>query len=357
VARVGGFSSKTNWIPFKRRQLPVVGWHRFKAVISATDLVATVDFGIDGKVDRTLTIPFDRPVPTFTQLRFGGYPAKLARPGTVLVDNIKLELVTLETPSALTKVETPEEPAKSLVTMPVPNAPVSEARLETNNSAAFALASNSLSVTEPTNSAVVTSASSVIMNKMAAQPDSTLPINDRALAWWLGGALATIIALLGVVIMLIRRQTKAIPRALLAESDKGAGSLAVVRSGDQWRERALQAEAIAEQQAQILKEKVGPELVKFAKETLVQGLYTQRNALLDTQAKAQSTLAELESRLAELHLPVQERIQAYEKRISELEKQLESRSDETRELTRATLLLVQKKLEQERQQQGTPRFN
>src|SRR6476661_6936698 len=40
VARVGGFSSKTNWIPFKRRQLPVVGWHRFKAVVSSTNVVA-----------------------------------------------------------------------------------------------------------------------------------------------------------------------------------------------------------------------------------------------------------------------------------------------------------------------------
>jgi hypothetical protein len=30
VAHVGGFSSRTNWIPFKRRQLPVVGWHRFQ---------------------------------------------------------------------------------------------------------------------------------------------------------------------------------------------------------------------------------------------------------------------------------------------------------------------------------------
>src|SRR5215467_7243428 len=78
VAHVGGFSSKTNWIPFKRRQLPVVGWHRFKAVISAIDVVATISFGMDGKVDRTLTIPFNRPVPTFTQLRFGGYSGKLA---------------------------------------------------------------------------------------------------------------------------------------------------------------------------------------------------------------------------------------------------------------------------------------
>jgi hypothetical protein len=189
-----------------------------------------------------------------------------------------------------------------------------------------------------------------------------LPERNGALpvvAWWLGAALAVIICLLAVVIMMIRRQTTAIPRALLVEragAGEQADSLAIVKANDHWRERALQAEAIAAKQAQILKEKVGPELVDFAKETLVQGLYTQRNALLDTQTKAKQTLTELEARLSELHLPAQERIHAYENRIAELEKQLESRSDEMRELTRATLSLVQEKLEQERQQQG-PRFN
>jgi hypothetical protein len=57
----------------------------------------------------------------------------------------------------------------------------------------------------------------------------------------------------------------------------------------------------------------------------------------------------LESRLSELNLPVHERIRAYEKRIAELEKELESRDEEMRELTRATLLLVKQKLEQERE--------
>jgi hypothetical protein len=57
----------------------------------------------------------------------------------------------------------------------------------------------------------------------------------------------------------------------------------------------------------------------------------------------------LESRLSELHLPVHERIRAYEKRITELEKELETRGEEMRELTKATLLLVKQKLEQERE--------
>lgn len=116
-----------------------------------------------------------------------------------------------------------------------------------------------------------------------------------------------------------------------------------------WRQRALAAEALAAKQTQILDEKVGPELREFAKEALVQGLYQQRNALMETQKRAQQALTELETRLSELHLPVHERILAYEKRIAELEKELETRGEEMRELTKATLLLVKQKLEQERE--------
>jgi tetrahydromethanopterin S-methyltransferase subunit G len=111
----------------------------------------------------------------------------------------------------------------------------------------------------------------------------------------------------------------------------------------------MAAEVVAAQQAQLLGEKVGPELTEFAKQALVQGLYTQRNSLLETQRRAQAVLQDLEDRLSELHLPLQERIQAYEKRITELEKELENRSGEVRELTRATLLLVRQKLEKERE--------
>jgi hypothetical protein len=362
VARVGGFSSKTNWIPFKRRQLPVVGWHRFKAVISATNVVTTIDFGMDGKIDRTLTIPFDRPAPTFTQLRFGGYSGKLAERGTVLVDNIKLELLTLERPPVVAKAEVPEEPANPAPATAVSSALVSRAEPDTNVAAAAPLVPGATHPNDPLNGAAPTSAPvEPVASSGPPNPTSIPPLRNDGppvLAWWLGSALAVIIALLAVVIALIRRQTKAIPRVLLAHGDEsGASGLGVMRANDQWRERALQAEAVAAQQAQILKEKVGPELVRFAKETLVQGLYAQRTTLLDTQARAQQMLTELEARLSELRLPAPERIQAYEKRIAELEKQLESRSDEMRELTRATLLLVQKKLEQERQQGAGPRFN
>ena len=99
--------------------------------------------------------------------------------------------------------------------------------------------------------------------------------------------------------------------------------------------------------SQELKERALADLTEFAKQSLVQGLYSQRNALLETQQKAQRELAELEARVVALQLP--DRIQAYEKRIADLEKELETRSGEVQELTSATLLLLRRKLEEEKQ--------
>ena len=74
------------------------------------------------------------------------------------------------------------------------------------------------------------------------------------------------------------------------------------------------------------------------------------------QQKAQWQLAELEARLGALCLP--ERIAGYEKRITELEKELETRSGEVRQLTDATLLLLRRKLAEERRLEGVKdRFN
>ena len=129
-------------------------------------------------------------------------------------------------------------------------------------------------------------------------------------------------------------------------------------STEAWRQRALAAEAMMGKQGEILREKMIPELTEFAKQSLVQGLYAQRNLLIETQLKAQEALTELEWRLKTAQAPLQERIQVYEKRILELERETQTQSEEMRELTRATLALVREKLEVERlsvQQQS--RFN
>jgi hypothetical protein len=169
--------------------------------------------------------------------------------------------------------------------------------------------------------------------------------------WVILTGLGGIMGLLIWGIVIIKRLSR---NAVLAQESKALSARMIgdevgAASPEAWRQRALAAEALAAKQTQILDEKVGPELRQFAKEALVQGLYHQRNALIETQKRAQQALADLENRLTELHLPVHERIRAYEKRIEELEKELETRDEEMRELTRATLLLVKQKLEQERE--------
>jgi hypothetical protein len=213
----------------------------------------------------------------------------------------------------------------------------------------------------PINSGV-TSAAPVEARTPIVSPRQNIPSkavqNEPAGALWviltgLGGIMGLLIW--GIVI--VRRLAR---NALLAQESKALtarmiGEQSGATAPEAWQQRALAAEALAAKQTQILDEKVGPELRQFAKEALVQGLYHQRNALIETQKRAQQALAELEKRLIELNLPVHERIREYEKRIGELEKELETRDEEMRELTRATLLLVKQKLEQERES-SEPRY-
>jgi hypothetical protein len=192
----------------------------------------------------------------------------------------------------------------------------------------------------------------------AAAPPVTPPPAANA-AWWIAGVLTVITGLLAWLILMLRRSglgkadaLAVVPATALAKRD------ALGTGADDWQQRALAAEAMAGKQAQILSDKVIPELKEFAKQSLVQGLYAQRNALLETQQRAQQDLTQLEARLADLQLPFQGRILAYEKRITELEKELETRGDEMRELTRATLLLVRQKLEEEKRLENErSRFN
>jgi hypothetical protein len=207
----------------------------------------------------------------------------------------------------------------------------------------------------------------------AAKPTTktTQPVQQATVAavqtpvqlfWWIVGSLTIIIALLGFLVFLFWRRVVAAsgtradhPMSAPPALPEGAvDSLSV----EDWKQRALVAEAMAGQQGQMLRETIIPELTEFAKQSLVQGLYAQRNALIEKQQEAQQALAEFESRLAALQLPFQERIRAYEKRIGELEKEVDTQGEEMRELTLATLVLVRKKLQDERENERTQiRFN
>lgn len=197
---------------------------------------------------------------------------------------------------------------------------------------------------------------------------------------WIVGLLAAIVALLGMGLVMYWQRDSSIsvmvpPRLLVLPREKTPDEavptvqrLLVLpkaveafdenREVDAWRQRALTAEAMAGKQGEILREKMIPELTEFAKQSLVQGLVTQRNILLETQRKAQQALLELESRMSVLQTPLQERIRVYENRIAELEQAVQTQSEEVRELTRATLSLVRTKLAEERgSQQLHSRFN
>jgi hypothetical protein len=172
--------------------------------------------------------------------------------------------------------------------------------------------------------------------------------NSNRTLHWILGLLAIISILLATGIFLLWRRPKDSAPSAMALA-KLPASISVESSADDWKQRALAAEAMAGKQGEILREKIMPELTEFAKQSLVQGLYAQRSLLIETQRKAQESLAELEARLNTLQAPLHERIRAYEKRIAELEQEVETQGEEMRELTRATLTLVRRKLEDERQ--------
>jgi hypothetical protein len=160
-------------------------------------------------------------------------------------------------------------------------------------------------------------------------------------AWWIAGALFSLVAVLAWLALMFRRSGLGTSRLLPAStSDAGDKSIATLPPAAQ----------------QELKERALAELTSFARESLVQGLYSQRAALLETHKKAQQELAELEARVVALRLP--ERIQVYEKRIAELESRLEDRNDELHELTQATLGLLRQRLSEEKQKgEGGERLN
>lgn len=179
----------------------------------------------------------------------------------------------------------------------------------------------------------------------AAAPGATLPVpapapDQNLLYVWIAAALTLIVALLAWLGLTLKRNHRSnLPVQLIPS----------IPAGD--KPAKLETAASPD-----VKERALAELTEFAKQSLVQGLYSQRNALLETQQKAQRELAELEARLLAMKIP--DRILAYEKGILELERELESRAGELRELTNATLSLLRRKVEEERElDRATRRFN
>jgi hypothetical protein len=119
-------------------------------------------------------------------------------------------------------------------------------------------------------------------------------------------------------------------------------------SDDEWRRRALEAEARAEQAQAALRASLAPQLAASLKEAVVQGLAAQRSELLKAQQGAAMEISELVHRLDELKAPIQERLHSYETRIHELKRDLAERNEENRELLKLKIEMTRRQLEAER---------
>lgn len=307
--RVIGFAAETQWISFDPALKPVRGWHRFQATISLTNTVVTLDLGADGRIEKTLSFAGPPPTRPFTAIRFGGLPGRKSRGGPALIDNIRLALEPIrETALVAARAEVSPAPATTAA-QPTPD---------------------SVPATNTTTPRVSFATS------VETGPGSAL--------WWIVGALAVIIMLLGGLLLMLRSShlTHRPPAALLPGTAASLSGSDIATAGPN---KTVRDQAVAE-------------ITEFAKQSLVQGLYSQRMALLETQKKAQQEIIELEARLGVLQLPLQDRIRAYEKRIIELESELGSRGEEMRELTQITIRLVREKLEEEKQRERLGnRFN
>ena len=297
--RLTGFATPTDWIPFDPGFRSVRGWHRFQAIVSTTNTLVTLDLNRDGELDMALSFDGPPPAKPFKTIRFGGLADRTSPGGPMLIDNLELALIPPGGPMPAIAMHPP-----TIVPFETDRAPRSPARPATSPSVTVA-------PEDPPQSMVL---------------------------WWIVAALAIIIGLLSALLLTLRRGTRA---------SSGTWAMATVPPPGPVVGPVGQNPAVT------------AELADFAKQSLVQGLYSQRLALLETHKSAQHDLAELEARLNSLQLPLQERIQTYEKRIAELEKQLEARGEEMKELTQVTLRLMREKLEEEKERErvGGSRFN
>ena len=197
-------------------------------------------------------------------------------------------------------------------------------------------------------------------NRLVDAPARAAETGWIAAAWCITGALAVIAALLAWRVVRPRPKRSvahrplpapAVPALLPATSEVQANPAPAAPL------RLLSMGALSEAEAQAQRDRVVSELTEYAKERLVQGLYSQRKDLAETQQKAQQALAELEARLTALHLPMQQRIAAYEERIAQLQKELETRDGEMRELIQATVLLVRERLEETKERDASRFFD
>jgi hypothetical protein len=116
----------------------------------------------------------------------------------------------------------------------------------------------------------------------------------------------------------------------------------------QWQGQLREAEQRAEDLLALVRAGLAPHLAKELTHNLVQQLAYQRLTLLRAHRLAEQEIVALEMRFDKVCRELQERVSTYEKRTAELEKELVSKTEQTRQLMNATILLTQEKVAQKK---------
>lgn len=179
--------------------------------------------------------------------------------------------------------------------------------------------------------------------------------------WALGAIGGGAVALVGILVILLRRKPAGLPVLQSGSAGQLRPSLPASRadanlaspdpltrqegeSEREWRERALAAERRAERARELARSKVTTAL----KDKVVQHLSTQRDELLDHQNSAAEQMIGLEARLERIQGPLSERLRAYERRIAELEEELAVKDEENRALIRAKIQNLREQMAREK---------
>jgi len=176
--------------------------------------------------------------------------------------------------------------------------------------------------------------------------ESTLQTNR----WLLAGMGAAAVAILAVAILVFVRR-KALLAAARGVTPAGA-ALAVRRlDNEDWRKRALAAEARADKATALLRTNMVPHMARWMMSEFMRKVTLQRRAVLTDQQKAEREVAELTERLEHVHAPLEERLRAYVKRIAELEAELAAKGEQNQALIKARIETTRKQLEGERSEE------
>lgn len=190
----------------------------------------------------------------------------------------------------------------------------------------------------------------------AAEVQRMAEVTLQTNRWLLAGMGAAAVAFVALATLLFVRR-----KALLAAS-RGvtpAGAALVVRrlDNEDWRGRALAAEARADKATALLRTNMVPHMARWMMNEFMQRLMLQRRSILTDNQKAEREVAELAERLEHVHAPLEERLRAYEKRIAELEAELAAKGEQNLELIKARIETTRKKMEGERSEETQETLN